>query len=113
MAELRFVVMVDETHIVLQFTEGVPFAVRRDGARAVGWQRVTGVPHQAQEAQRRLRQGAAGVQDRVLATDELERRLAEEEERKRRKFEEEQYRIFKLAPTHTRLAQVKAEPEGK
>lgn len=86
MTELRFVLTVDEKRR-LQLPEGVPFAPGE--AVHLLWD---GKVLQVSRTQpKKLADAFAQVQKeagRVLDTDELSRRLAEDEARRRRKFDE-------------------------
>lgn len=86
MTELRFILTVDEKRR-LQLPEGVPFQAGE--AVHVLWD--GNVLQVARTKPKKLADAWAKVQQesgRVLETDELSRRLAEDEARRRRKFEE-------------------------
>lgn len=93
MSELRFVIVVDDKRR-LQLPEGVPFEpgeplhILWDGRILQVSQRK---PASLSDAYAKVQQQAG----RVLETDELARRLAQEEERRRRKFEEALGQFFR------------------
>jgi len=86
MAELRFIITVDD-HRNLPLPEGVPFEVGEP--LHVLWD--GNVLQVSRRKPKSLSDAYAKVQkdaSRVLETDELARRLAEDEARRRRKFDE-------------------------